>query len=301
MTLVADFNPNVSVPFSRLRQLFEDSALQAGVVGANDFKVAQRGAGANMSVDVPAGQAWVEVTTGTRNGLAHIVNDATANLAVTASHATLPRIDQVVLQYNDSQIPTGSGDVPTLTVLAGTATSGATLDNRTGAAALGNDRLRLADILVPAASTSVTTANIRDRRPWARGAYAQRIRTLSLTTIATSNAPIDSATFQTRIECTGNPFRFLFIGDATHNTTDTAIQFDIIQDGTVIIGSPHRYRANVAGDSVGPAILIATEVQPTAGSHLYDPRWATAAGTASLNINSIFVIEEIVRPNASNT
>lgn len=165
MSIVADFNSSVTVPFQRMRQLLEDSGrLVEGVAGSTHLAVAQRAAGANMSVDVAAGQAWVEVDTGTRNGLVHVTSDAVTNVTVTASNGTNPRIDQVVLQYNDTSIPTGSGNAPTLAVLAGTATAGATLANRTGAAALGNDRLLLADLLIPAASTSVITANIADRR-----------------------------------------------------------------------------------------------------------------------------------------
>src|SRR4051795_6181621 len=171
MTLVADFNRAVGVPFQRMRQLLLDQGLQEGVVGATDLKVVQRGAGANQSVDVGTGFAWVQIDTGTRNGMGHVTSDATANLTLTASNATNPRVDQIILRHNDSSIPTGAGNVPTLEVLTGTATAGATLDNRTGAPALPNDCLRLADILVPATSTSVVTANIRDRRPWARGFY----------------------------------------------------------------------------------------------------------------------------------
>src|SRR3954468_14337935 len=176
MTLIADFNSSVNVPFQRMRQMLLDGALQEGVVGATDFKVVQRGAGANQSADVGTGFAWVQIDTGTRNGMGHVTNDATANVTVTASNATNPRVDQIILRWNDTSIPTGAGNVPTLEVLTGTATAGATLDNRTGAAALPNDCMRLADILVPAASSSVVTANILDRRRWARGAYALQTR-----------------------------------------------------------------------------------------------------------------------------
>src|SRR3954465_3615681 len=135
MTLVADFNRAVGVPFQRMRQLLLDQGVQEGVVGATGLKVAQRGAGANQSVDVGAGFAWVQIDTGTRNGMGHVTNDATANVDLTAANGTNPRIDQIILRWNDSSIPTGSGNVPTLEVLTGTATSGATLANRTGAAA----------------------------------------------------------------------------------------------------------------------------------------------------------------------
>jgi hypothetical protein len=36
MTLVADFNSSVNVPFQRMRQMLFDGALQEGVVGEND-------------------------------------------------------------------------------------------------------------------------------------------------------------------------------------------------------------------------------------------------------------------------
>ena len=64
--------------------------LQEGAVGATDFKVAQRGAGANMSVDVASGGAWVQGDDATRQGLYHQTNDATINVGVTAAHASLP-------------------------------------------------------------------------------------------------------------------------------------------------------------------------------------------------------------------
>jgi hypothetical protein len=172
MTFFADFNSSVPVPFARFRQVFEDSGrLVEGVAASTHLAVSQRAAGANMSVDIAPGQAWVEIDTGTRNGYGHVISDAIANVAVTASNATNPRIDQVVIQWNETSIPTGSGDVPTPVVLAGTATAGAQVNNptganyRAGAATLGNDRLLLADLLIPATSTTVTTANIVDRRP----------------------------------------------------------------------------------------------------------------------------------------
>jgi hypothetical protein len=171
LTLVADFNSSVPVPFSRFRQVMEDGGLVEGVSGSTHLAVSQRAAGANMSVDIAVGQAWVEIDTGTRNGFGHVTSDAVENRAVTASNATNPRVDQVVLQWNETAIPTGSGDVPTLVVLAGTPTAGAQISSptganyRAGAATLGNDRLLLADVLVPAASSSVTSANIVDRRP----------------------------------------------------------------------------------------------------------------------------------------
>lgn len=144
-------------------------SIQPGVWDPTDYQVIQRGAGANMSVDVRLGSAIVAGTTTGNKGYYHQENDATVNVPIAAAHATLPRIDQIILTVNDSQFG-GASDTPTLTSLAGTATSGATLTNRTNAATLPANSIRLADVLVGPAVTSITTTNIQDRRQWARGA-----------------------------------------------------------------------------------------------------------------------------------
>lgn len=166
--LAPEFIPGNKYLFQTIRHLMEHIGIQEGVYASGDLAVSQRATGANMSVDVAAGAAWVKGDTGTRQGLYHVVNDALVNLTVSAAHSTNPRLDQVILVVNDSSV-SGASNTPELKVLAGTATSGATLDNRNGAASLPSNAIRLADILVAAADTSITTAEIRDRRPRARG------------------------------------------------------------------------------------------------------------------------------------
>lgn len=70
------------------------------------FKVTQRAAGANMSVDVSAGQAWAD-------GLAVWAQSA-ANLAIAAAHATYTRYDYVVIRADNAS------KTATLTVRQGT-------------------------------------------------------------------------------------------------------------------------------------------------------------------------------------
>jgi len=315
MTLVADFNSSVNVPFQRMRQQQLDGALQEGVVGATDLKVVQRGAGANQSVDVGTGFAWVQIDTGTRNGMGHVTNDATANVTVTASDATNPRIDQIILRWNDTSIPTGSGNVPTLAVLTGTATSGATLDNRTGATALPNDCLRLADILVPATSTSVTTANIRDRRPWARGGYLniQRFQNAAAgsnyTTTSASAVPIDATNLSPRLECSGAPLRFRLSGMGNHSVATAAWGLRFYLDSTQV--DSHEFRITNGPGGGGAAGNNAFSVQwttaPAAGSHIVAPYYiigstaGTVTVTAAAGFGLQFEVEEIVRSNANNT
>jgi hypothetical protein len=127
----------------------------AGVSAYGDCRVAQNGSGANMSVDVAAGIAHLR--NGTRLDPVHV--DVTTNLTIAAADATNPRIDIVVLEP-DSTPPR---------VITGTPTVGATLDNRTGAAATPSPGLLLADVLVAAADTAISNSEIRDRRPVAAG------------------------------------------------------------------------------------------------------------------------------------
>jgi hypothetical protein len=142
-----------------LRQMFESIAVQEGIIAGGDYATTQRGAGANMSVDTAAGKAFVQGDTIVRQGLYQAVNDAVVNTAVAAAHATLPRLDQLVLRVYDSTV-TGSSDVAQLEMVAGTPTASASLANRLGAAALPASALRIADVLVPAAAASIVNANI---------------------------------------------------------------------------------------------------------------------------------------------
>lgn len=301
MTLTADFNPNVAVPFSRMRYLLQESGgLQPGVVAASDLMVVQRGAGANMSVDVGIGGAWVGVTTGTRNGLVHCFNDAVANVTITAAHATLPRIDQIYLRYNDSSIPTGSGDVPTLAVATGTATAGATLANRTGAAALPADTLRLADVLVAAVDTSITNSEIRDRRQWARGACMALIGTAagSYTTNSSGYIDIDGTNLSKRLECSGVPM--MLQAQATGVPSAGIGSLSIAVDGTAIPG----LEASFPTTSFGVTATIAIPYTPSIGSHNFQLVYKTTAGTLtvfnSATLKPFMLITEIIRQNTAN-
>lgn len=301
MTLTGDFVTGQTVSFQRMRALMAETALQEGVVGATDLQVIQRAAGANQSVDVGAGAAWIQIDTGTRNGLAHAYNDASTNVVVAASNGTNPRIDQIIVRYNDAAIPTGSGNIPTLETLTGTATSGATLDNRTGAASLPNDCLRLADILVPTSSTSVTTANIRDRRPWARGANASFAVTANKATASTTVVAIDSA-LQGRVECSGVLLRVtLAVPTIATSAQPARMRFDLQQDG-VSQGLRDFPATNLTGYTLTPQWIYA----PAAGSHVMVPLFASPDATtltisASASQPLTFLVEELVRSTASNT
>jgi hypothetical protein len=152
------------------RRMLDRLPIQPGVVAAGDFKVTPVSA---LTVAAAAGDAWVGGSHSgvVRQGLYPVGAGAAENVTATAAHATLPRIDQVVLRVRDTvPAPAAAGDAENtgqIEIVTGTATAGATLDNRTGAAALPASSLLLADLLVPAAFTGpfVAGTHIRDRRP----------------------------------------------------------------------------------------------------------------------------------------
>lgn len=129
-----------------------------GVSGANDMKVSQRGAGANMSVDVAIGRALVlGDDSALTQGTYHVWNDAVKNLTIAASDPTNPRKDIVVARVRDA-FYSGATNAWALEVIAGTPAASP------AEPALPNNALKLAVVTVPAAASSIVDANIADSR-----------------------------------------------------------------------------------------------------------------------------------------
>lgn len=288
----------------QLRHYLSRLGVQEGVYGATHFAVSQRGAGANMSVDVAAGDALIQGDDVTRQGIYHLVNDATVNAVVSAAHGSLPRIDQIIARVYDSTIA-GVSDVPTIEVVAGTATSGATLDNRTGAAALPNGAIRLADVLVPAASATVVTANIRDRRPWANGAHAIGGGWASTSTTSNTGAVIDAASAKQRVEVSGLwlvrvKLRMQYY---VQGTVQTVAFLRRLNGGAWT--DDHYETPPAANNYVSGTDKISTLLSLSAGSYLVEAGVRNLTNTAQTIFWStdplVFEVEELVgHPNANN-
>jgi hypothetical protein len=140
---------DLGVPF---RDLFFE-----GAMGAGDLVVGQRAAGANLSVDIAAGTVWVQGDEDAQQPCYRCVNDATVNLAISAAHATLARKDIVVAEVLDAEF-SGASRLWRLRVVAGTPLASP------AEPAVGNNAVKLALIDVPAADTTISTAQITDRR-----------------------------------------------------------------------------------------------------------------------------------------
>jgi hypothetical protein len=132
-----------------------------GVLALNDFRVASAGTSMVLTVG-PSTAGYVNaafIALDALGGTERYETTGQPTVTIGAADATNPRIDRVVLTRSgvDSQAATPG-------VIVGTPSSGATLDNLTGAAAIPVGSLLLADVLVPAGAVVVASANVRDRR-----------------------------------------------------------------------------------------------------------------------------------------
>lgn len=294
------FNDAKTYGFEWVRAMIEAS-LQEGVLNmggaGTDFRVAAAGAG-GMRVDVAAGAALIKGDSGVpgaglTQGLFLAINDALIANAVTlnAADGANPRIDQIVARIYDSSDLGSGADQVTLEVLTGAPTSGATLDNRNGAAALGNDRLRLADILVPAASVAVTAGNIRDRRPWARGARIIATGTAGGNyTVNNAGASLDT-TRRVRVELSGAPVRYIVFA----STLDSAANGQAIIQGEYVGPSSGQLLAiNATAAAAYGQSGGANWTPAPAGSYLIGLWGSRPSGTGVITVvNTITSVPEI--------
>ncbi len=128
--------------------------------GLGTMAVSQRGAGANMSVDVAAGIVTVFGDENNIQGLYACVNDATKNVVIAASDPTNPRVDLIVARVRDG-VYSGATNAWDLFVVQGTAAP-SPVDP-----AMPNNAACLARVAVAAAAASIVNANITDLRPFA--------------------------------------------------------------------------------------------------------------------------------------
>jgi len=138
-----------------------NSGVLAAPYGLNNFKVTQRGAGANMSVDVDTGAALVY---GKR-----YKSTATVNLAIAANASGNPRIDRVVAVWNRQAVayagvtPNINPKTGRVAVLQGVPAGAPAAPALTQTAATVY-MIPLAQVYVANGAASITNANITDER-----------------------------------------------------------------------------------------------------------------------------------------
>ncbi len=145
-----------------LTEFFEEGVVQGK---GSEFEVVQRGAGANMSVDVGSGLALIEFTTTLLSPNATLkswlYSDDVVNVTVPAADATNPRIDRIVAKFDVSDDPnTAASNIVSIELVEGTPAGSPS------APAEPSNAITLATVSVPASDTAITDAQITDARPF---------------------------------------------------------------------------------------------------------------------------------------
>ena len=133
-------------------------SIVGGLVASTDMQVT---AGSGMQVLVATGEAWIPGTSvSTQGGYLGRVTSSTA-LAISAASESNPRIETIIAQIQDKAVAGGT-DSFSVSVVVGTATSGATLVNKLGAGSVPASSLVLAYVLVPAKAVSIVSGDIEN-------------------------------------------------------------------------------------------------------------------------------------------
>jgi hypothetical protein len=226
-----------------VRRLLQGVAAE-GVISSGGYAVTQRGAGANLSVDIAASTgegARVQGDAVTLQGLYYVPPaSAVINETITAAHATLPRNDLVVLEIKDTQHDASGSSLAQTRVVAGTATAGAAQTDAlgvNGTPTLPSSAIALAVVNVPATDTTITTSQIDDRRPqvWRGGSGGKSV----------------IATEETR---TNTAYGTLATPDVVRSVT--------VPDGAlVLVGYQAKWKNSVASTARAALFLGATQLQ----------------------------------------
>lgn len=233
------------------------SAGVATSLNANALKVTQRGAGANVSVDIAAGDAHLELPSTAYSFWCW--NDGVTNVPFTTANVTNPRYDTVVAWEDTSVTTLSSANSPgsfKFKVIAGTAAGApivitdAAIQSNLGA---GIAWTRLADVIRPAGVDNVTNANITDTRVSIKlraDVQANAVATASVQNLAITGAKIDLATlpygsigYSTYgttggqvIGTTGTPMAFnSVIGSLVDVTSPVSGQIQVNREGSYVI------------------------------------------------------------------
>lgn len=299
-----------------LRRFVKQSAFQEGVCAGEGaiagFKVIPSGTALQIAITNSSYGAIIDGDTTSEQGSYYQKGPAGGipNLTLgTAPHATLPRVDQVVLEIKDNQHDGGGLNIGRIRIVDGVATSGATLNNRLGAAALPSTAIRLCDLLVPAAYNAAFLADthIRDRRQWAAGAFfGGRVTAGGLSAVSgTSWAGVNPGNLGRRIECSGTPLVMTLSGSATATAGVHEYAYDV--DNTLLsttTGTTRRRKVTLAA-STSYIVDMGWWETLSQGSHFIQPIERAASGSATWDNDGTngaieWTIQEMARANVNN-
>lgn len=162
-----------AAPGYSARQLrkFSQEMIGVGVYDRGSYRVTFS---ATLTLNVSAGRGFIRGRTNSDQGMYrayHASTDPQLTVTLDAAHASLPRVDRIVLQVVDNAEDTQGQNKAQVVKVTGVPTAGANLDNLLGAndpfALASPSCILLADVLVNANnSPALSNSNIRDRRSY---------------------------------------------------------------------------------------------------------------------------------------
>lgn len=219
----ADAHPEDSV-----LQFFTDIVVAGGVLNLSaDFKVTERGSGANMSVDVAAGRAYLK-----KNGNAYPVRSTDVeNIAISNNVSGNPRIDSVVLYLDLAADPSIEGDgsgICILDVVEGSpAASPSAPDSTAISSAIGgsNPYIVVGDVRVENGTGDIVNADITDSRKRVFMRTPSAIYQIPYSSTITPDYRNGS---QQKVALSGN----ITVNEPSNMEIGDVMIIDFIQDGT---------------------------------------------------------------------
>lgn len=161
---MGDYTQGVGADTADFMNYVNNTLSESCVVRDTDLKVTEKGSGADMSVDVAVGDAYILNSSWTAGSLDEtkffaVASDAISNVTITANSSGNPRIDIIVATVDKITPPNDEAtNVFTVTAVAGTPAGSPT------APATPANSIKLAEIAVANGATSIVNANITDTR-----------------------------------------------------------------------------------------------------------------------------------------
>lgn len=270
------------------------------VVNASAFKVSQRGAGANFSVDVASGKAVVTGDDGTNQRKYVVISNGTVNVVTPSAPGSGTRVHRIIIRIRDKQV-IGSGTYDwTIELLE---------DTGSGTPAQPNSAITLALVSIAAAQASVLNANITDSRPPAQGygpAGSAIARGRRITSSSTTTTTVGVLRFDAVQVWAGHTYRVALGGSTVPASTvaNDGVQFVLrfTTDGTTATTASTIVPGGAAAAFVGSTTIVqtlglSTTYTPSANQSLSILLCVTrASGTGSVSIfaDANFLTEMLV-------
>lgn len=269
------------------RALLDTVYSTEGVTEAGGFKLSQRGAGANFSVDCAAGRATIIGDDGANQRKYVVISNGVVNIATPTAPGSGTRVHRVIARVRDKQV-IGSGTYDwTLELLE---------DTGSGTPALPNSAINLGTVSIAAGQASVLNANITDTRALAALGSTRIVGRHRRTTNSTGTT---SEVSVVRIDGMQ-----VFAGHAYRVKLASAIFVSTVAND--IVRAPVYYTTNGTSATTGSTlmgIIAQTDVENTSwvpvqpGELLYVPASthllsvlltvARAAGTGTVSITAV--------------